>query len=233
MKITYLVDDGSAPGTLQSSTTIEFDATITETHTSSAQVTERNVEKGANISDHVRPAQDRFSAEAVVTNAPIRTPATNAEGAKGEYGQIDASTTLRVPTPAFIGIPGTRIGVPVQGSATVLKFDREFNRVRNVYDELVAIVNTPIIVTIDTGLRVYDDMVIVNLSAPRNVEDAIHFSFEAVGVRFVESRTVTVQQSNGGRKKKGHKNTKEAKEDGPEQSALSKSVTAIGSAWGL
>ncbi len=214
MKIQYIVG-----GDLNE---IEFDATIAETHSSSATVTERNVEKGANITDHVRPAQDRISVEAVVTNAPIRTPSGNIDGAKGDYDQIVANSSIGIRAPAFVGIPGGSIRQPLQTFATVLKFDKSFDRVRNVYEELVAIVSAPLLVSIDSGIRTYEDMVITSLSAPRTVEDAIHFSFEATHVRFVESSTVNIASAPEakGRKKEGHKPPKEAKADGPEQSTL-------------
>lgn len=50
---------------------VEFDCTLTETHSSSAKATEHPVEEGANVSDHVRPELDRVQIEGVITNTPL------------------------------------------------------------------------------------------------------------------------------------------------------------------
>lgn len=57
---------------------IEFDATLSEQHTSSAQVTEHPVETGANITDHVRPMLDKVQLEGFITNTPINSLAEEA-----------------------------------------------------------------------------------------------------------------------------------------------------------
>lgn len=213
---------------------IEFDATVQESHTSSATVTERNVEKGANVTDHVRPSQDKINVEAVVSNTPLRTPATNADGARGNIGQVAANTFTLDRTSATLARQGKVDRNVVNSNASVLQFDKEFDRVRNVYEELVKIVSTPILVHIDTLIRTYEDMVITSLSAPRAVEDSIHFSFEAVHVRFVESKTIQIKAADTGRTNVGHKPPKEAKEDAPPQSILREDVVApIKGAFGL
>lgn len=72
---------------------IAFDATVRERHSLSALITEHAVENGSNISDHMRPDNDRLSLEIVISNTPIRTgphgPANPAlshmDGATGEF----------------------------------------------------------------------------------------------------------------------------------------------------
>jgi hypothetical protein len=67
-------------------------------------------------------------------------------------------------------------------------------------------------------------MVITSLSAPRTVEDAIHFSFEATHVNFVESKTSQIKAAKTARKDLGHKPPKEEKKDGPPQSVLREDI---------
>ena len=60
------------PGVLSA---LEFDATLSEVHSASATVTEHPVEKGAAITDHVRPQLDRVQLEGLITNTPINSTA--------------------------------------------------------------------------------------------------------------------------------------------------------------
>jgi hypothetical protein len=61
---------------------IEFDATLTETHTSSARATEHPVEEGASVTDHVRPELDRVALEGFITNTPINDVSADLFGAR-------------------------------------------------------------------------------------------------------------------------------------------------------
>lgn len=76
---------------------ISVDASIEETHNSSALVTEHAVEEDTNISDHVRPENDRFSVEMMITNHPIRQPGSHADGATSAFSSaiLFATTPLR------------------------------------------------------------------------------------------------------------------------------------------
>jgi hypothetical protein len=189
---------------------VEFDVTTSETHASSAEVTQRNVEKGANITDHVRPAQDRLSVEAVITNAPLVAPT---DGSLNEdTSSLDKTFSIGDRTVHVQGIP-------------VLHFSGEgVDRVRTIYDALVDIATAPRIVSADTGLRAYHDMVVVNLSAPRTVEDCIAFTFELVKLRFVESRTVQLAPVAKKPRNLGHKPKQEVKKDEPLESLWHKAV---------
>ena len=50
---------------------IEFDASITETHDSENDITQFPVEVGADITDHIRPQPERITINGIVTNTPI------------------------------------------------------------------------------------------------------------------------------------------------------------------
>ena len=50
---------------------IVFDATVNETSTSAAEVTEHPIEQGSNIADHVRKRSDALKLEVVATDYPI------------------------------------------------------------------------------------------------------------------------------------------------------------------
>jgi hypothetical protein len=62
---------------------ISIDATVEEVPQVSALITEHAVEEGGNVSDHVRPENDRLTLSFVISNTPINVPQTNADGVTG------------------------------------------------------------------------------------------------------------------------------------------------------
>lgn len=50
---------------------IEFDASVSEAHDLENEITQFPVEKGADISDHIRPLPERITINGIVTNTPI------------------------------------------------------------------------------------------------------------------------------------------------------------------
>lgn len=184
------------PATLDS---VAFDATIQESHASTATIPTHPVEQGADIADHVRVGLDQFTAEAFVTNTPIDVPDTQMDGVTGGVSGMD----LDVPAPPLslpIAIPGAgAIGAALgiknpapQQRANVLNFSGDFDRVTAVYTALQAIVEAAELCEIATGLRYYSNMVISQLTAPRNAESGggVTFSFQATQIRIVETKTV-------------------------------------------
>jgi len=73
---------------------VELDASINETHNSTAEVTSHPVEDGADITDHVRVKPETLSITGVVTNHPLiflaslRESPTRAEEAYGKLRDI-------------------------------------------------------------------------------------------------------------------------------------------------
>jgi hypothetical protein len=207
---------------------IEFDATVRELHTSSVTLTEHPVEKGANISDHVRPELTHLTCEALVTNHPIRLPRTNMQGVSGRVQALDLAwrigeesvrkTRLEIPkrTEIPIGVPlvgalitqadlldGTEVrevdGLvftpgPDGAAAQVLQFDGEFDRVRSVYEELLTLQASATLLTVNTSIKEYDNLILQNLTAPREIKDgaSITFTFDLREIRFATTQTVKV-----------------------------------------
>ncbi len=66
--------------------TLDFDCSVNEGYESAAEVTEHAVERGANVTDHVRPKNDTISLECVITNTPLDNPTFGLDGATGSVG---------------------------------------------------------------------------------------------------------------------------------------------------
>ena len=159
---------------------IEFDASVNETHVSTVTTTNKAVERGFSVTDHVRQEPDKLSVQAMVSDHPVVQPGTNVDGAIFKVMSLPLRTSAG----------------KLLGSANVLQSDGIFSsRVSSVYNELLAIQRTKL-VSIVTSIRTYDDMVITNLSTPRNVNssNAVTFSFDAINIRVVDTNTVVGKQ---------------------------------------
>jgi hypothetical protein len=186
---------------LSGSQTLEasFDAVVTETHTRSASVTTHPVEQGADVADHVNTNPVTLSLEAIVTNTPLRTPATMNRNARGEVSAVE----------------GTK--------ANALQFDASMDRPKDVYDAISEAFDKGAVFTVDTALRRYEDMVIIDLTVPREAGsgldtqsgtrvDKLSFTLSMQQVRVVGSREGSVRRTEAAPKKKEQKGDKPKKE---------------------
>jgi len=206
---------------------LEFDATVRELHTSQLTVTEHPVEKGANVSDHVRKELARLTVEVLVTNHPLTAAITSGMGGvTGSVRNLDLplraleetrqqrSLTFPKKTELPISVPlagaaiqatglldgsetvtvhtRTTTEAPDGATAQVLRFDGPFDRVRSLFEELKGLQDSAILVTAHTTVAEYENMMLANLTAPREVKDggSIRFTFDLKEVRFVTSKTV-------------------------------------------
>jgi len=72
---------------------VTLDVSVSETHVSTALVTEHAVEdNGGNVSDNVRKENDKVRLSFVVSNTPITTPGSLADGAIGEVSAVTLIT---------------------------------------------------------------------------------------------------------------------------------------------
>lgn len=197
-----------ANGQIQS---IEFDAVIRDTHEASAEITDHPVERGADVSDHVRKNLDSVTLEVVVSNEPIRQPGSQMEGVTS--GQ--AGLEIREPAPFGLGL--------VVAKANVLVFDGEFDRVRTVHEELLRLMNEGVVVGILTSLREYENMLLRRVSPIREAAtgDSLRATVEAREIIIVESEVVDVpdpEETRGrGDRNRGRRNNSDTDADTEER----------------
>jgi hypothetical protein len=127
---------------------VQLDVSISEQHTSTNEVTDHPVEVGVNIVDHVRPKPDVLKIEGMVSNTPL--PSSDA--------------------PAY--------PVTVNGITFLSKSQFQAARAGTAYSDLLSLQSSASLITVVTGLRTYDNMVIESLDVPRDakVGQALRFS---------------------------------------------------------
>lgn len=166
---------------------LDFDAAVREAYDSSAEASEHAVERGAAISDHVKLNADVLTIEAVVTNAPVVVPAHQADGATGSVRE------------AHLTVGNRRVTV------NVLQFASAFDRVRNVDRLLRALKDAGQILTVYTGLRALEDMIIQRYAVERTAENgqALHLTLEVKKVRVASTQRVAAPRRVQRRQQRG------------------------------
>lgn len=155
-----------------------FDAVVTEHHQHASQVTDHPVEEGAPVTDHVRPLPDVLTMEIVVSNTPLE-PIDS---------RIVESGGVRWTTTAFLDAPRGAPGAMVEAYQQLLGWRGR-------------------LMTVVTGLRTYDSMVIADFSAPRDktTGEALRATVVFRRVRVVKNkftRTVVAKDKRAGDKVK-------------------------------
>lgn len=150
---------------------LSIDATMQETHSASAEVTEHPVEVGADITDHIRPKPVELHIDGVITNSPL------------------GSDLLRSAVSASPLGPGLAVGEAV-ASAIIGK--AEF--IKDAFNTLRRIRDTGQLVVLATPYLQYESMAMTDLQIvrARDTGDALRFQATFRQIVTVEgAKTVT------------------------------------------
>lgn len=128
---------------------LEIDAAPTEGYEASAEPTTHPVETGGAITDHVKPNPDTLTIEGVISNTPVRVPATQTRGLTRAPANVD----LRV------GRDTVRVQLQ-QWSGTL-------DRVRDCDALLAGLVARAALLTLTTSLRTVQNLVLVRYRVDR------------------------------------------------------------------
>jgi len=158
---------------------IEIDATLSEGHDYSNSITSYPIEKGSDITDHVKQTPEEYTIEAITSNTPIKFIS---ESIKGVISGIDLNKRKQDTFTTLLGYAG--YSLPKQKGV-------ELNKVSD-----------PVLLTIVTGLRVYNDMIISSISFPIgiNTGDALNYTIKFKKVTFLTvgiTYTTKVNTANG------------------------------------
>lgn len=182
---------------------VELDASISETHTKRVEATTHPVERGAKITDHLRPEPSEIVIEGLVSNTPV-----------GRGAAVRAVE--------FAGTGNMFMSAGVEASfATPGYAEEAFAKLRDIAErgELVTVV---------TSLTTYTDMAIVSLDVPRDrsTGDAIRFSCTLRQIVLVENKVTAVRPQTDPRANKKAKLGRRQKKQIDQAVKLGRKVTA-------
>jgi len=166
-----------------------FDATMSEGHEFTAEITEHAVEKGANVTDHVRKNLDRLTLEVMVSNTPIEpTDPQNLRGGR------TTSLPLYVPeaqpnlfslgniSNAIIKTVGRAVGLirPPPSSAVMWHYPGQFDAISEALETLTQLQDEATLIEVITPKKDYENMVLVDIQMVRDKSTGTAQRFQLV-----------------------------------------------------
>lgn len=171
---------------------MEIDATPSETHSYSADVTDHAVEKGANVSDHVRMKPLNLRLECIFTDYPLVRDNKNRIGNDIGVGTLSSTAALELKAFKPSGTGNNITKNPFEG------------RWKTLFSELQTMQTNGTLIQVLTTPKTYDNMVITDISAPRDKDSkgAIKFSLSLKQIRVVQTQQIIIPKakSNSGKK---------------------------------
>lgn len=195
---------------------LRFDATTREGHLAQSTLTEHAVERGASIADHKIPETRTFSLTCIVTDTPLGDPPPSGSRTREVRGTIE-----EIP----LG-DGTYV--------TGLEYSDTVTRTIDVLAELEELCARPIPVEVRTSMRIYSDMQIVSVSAPRTQHNGTSVEFT---IEFRELRTSRVETTTAPRprfpRNKGRANRGAQATQQPTEEQKKRTRSVLGSIFGV
>lgn len=160
-------------------TALVIDVAEREGYESTAETTDHAVETGASISDHVRPGNDTFTIEGLISNSPIVVPTRATPGVTG--GVRNANVTI-----------GSQ-----RFTASTLQWDAPFDRARSCDALFLALKNTGQLLRYTGSLRQAENLVLTRYRVDRDASNGndLPVTLELKQVRLVTTQRVTVPQA--------------------------------------
>lgn len=159
---------------------LQLDATVNETHTRSAKITQNEIEDGSNVADNVVLENEKFSIEGIISESPF--PSSDIRDIALQVQNVGFNFLNKAVGSISGGI------IPNAGSS--IKRVIALIQLENFWKNKI-----PFIVI--TGVKKYDNVLIKNMSIPVSVKDgkSLRFKIDCEVVKIVESQTITVPEN--------------------------------------
>lgn len=172
---------------------LKLDASISETHKRTAQITDNEVEDGVVVSDHVRLTPKTLSLTGQVSSDPVTilglgVSSDDILGAAKDFtgGDKQAFTSLK---DSFLSQFKSKKNASLEDLVK-----RPNRKPKEAWDYLNELLENRIPFSIVTGLQRYENMILTSLSSPRSASDgkSLIFTAELREIIVVESATVKI-----------------------------------------
>jgi hypothetical protein len=168
---------------------MELDCSMTESHEAAAVVSENEIEDGSSVSDNVVLSPLRLTLEGVVSKTPLGAAALIGSAASAAAGAVGAAQK------AGAAQAIATIGLASVGGLVANSFGPDGPKSRapaDVLDYLHELRAKRLPFSVLTALKLYDNMILTNLSVPRSVAtvNILRFTATLQQVKLVKSETV-------------------------------------------
>lgn len=181
---------------------LQFDAVQRLARSSTAEVTQFAVASGAPLTDHKRKLPRKIVVVGVVSNTPIAAPPPSGK---------TVESAVRAEVGAGVG-------------GNVLQFSEEFDRIQDVYDSLQELVESPIFVTLETDIDVFERVTVVsveNIKTTADDKEEFSVTFQEIFIGVTEVVEVPIpQQPRGSQREESASSTQTSEDNLPQSWAL-------------
>lgn len=159
---------------------LQLDATVSETHTRSAKITQNEIEDGSNVADNVVLENEKFSIEGLISEAPF--PSSDIRDLALQVQNVGFNALSKA-TGAISGGIIPDAGASIKRIIALIQLEGFWKN------------KIPFLVL--TGVKKYDNVLIKNMSIPVSVKDgkSLRFKIDCEVVKIVESQVITVPGS--------------------------------------
>ncbi len=170
---------------------LELDAAMSVDHSYGANPSKNPIEKGSDITDHIKLENPTIQVEGIVSEAPLSLLGS-------AFNVLTGALSTRF-TDA-LGAFGSSIGAAALGSIAGLISNRNPNDNQfpiKAFDYLVELRNKRIPFTVVTRLKRYEDMVVTRLSFPQQASNGNSLVFNATfeQIQLVQTQTVIIPET--------------------------------------
>jgi hypothetical protein len=165
---------------------LKVDATIQETHVSSVDISEHPIEDGSNVDDHITIKPKEITINGIVTDTPFTSAAQI--GGLITSGAVALGSKLG----SVGGLVGAGVGATIGGMIGLSQ-----NRAKDGFAFLQELQDQKQIFDVVTGLKLYKNMVLVNLSIPRTNQTgkAINFTATMKSINVVAAEVINIPEA--------------------------------------
>jgi hypothetical protein len=152
---------------------LDIDTTLTEEHSFNNTITDYPVEKGANITDHVKQLPETLSIDSITSDTPVRFISENFKA----LTRVDGSNRAQLAFNKILEFAG--YSTPRQPGEEPTK------------------INDPILLTVITGLRIYTGMIISKVTFPININtgQSINYQVSFKKIKYVTTKISKIQKA--------------------------------------
>lgn len=215
---------------------IGFDLVESEGHSFTSEVTEHPVEQGSNLVDHIRQNPQQLTLKVAMTNTPIE------DLGRGSIEVLE----LTIPQyhPPLLPTPGSLFNAAQSGITNLitggakplriqtLTFPEPFDRIKEVYNQLLELWTVSATMSVVTSLRTYEAMAFEDVSLPREEKGKASITLQFKQIRTVTTASVSApkpaEKRGMPKQAKGSQSTKPTENPVKATSILIKGLTSLG-----
>jgi hypothetical protein len=166
-------------------TILTIDATLSADHSSKIGLTENPLETGGDVVDHIDIKPITLSIKGIMTESPLEIK----QALMGSLAGAVGTATSKLSSSLIGHTVTTKLG------GMLGELGGDTNRVRRAIETLIGMQTNKQVFAVITKYRVYDNMVLEDLSIPSTNDDSVEFTANLREIRVVNVDTAMIEKT--------------------------------------